>query len=500
MIIATGAEYRQPALENLSRFEGAGVYYGATPMEAQLCVGEEVIVVGGGNSAGQAAVFLRADRHAVCTCWSAATGLAETMSRYLIRRIEENPAIVLRTRTEIVALEGTRHLERVRWRDDRTGAVETHDIRHVLHDDWRRARTRAGSMAASRSTTRASSRPARTCRATIWRPRSGRWRGRRICSRPAGRGIFAVGDVRGGNVKRVASAVGEGSIAIAFVHQVLQASRCALTRRTRQPLDARRDDPRVEPDVHRRDRRQRRAAGAAGRPARDDHRRAVGDRSLRAVPRRADSGRRIARRSVRPQARLSRRRRRSSRSRRSCCGLATSPAMLIAGRALAGHRRGVSRARQPGDHQRDVRRRRARPGDRHLVGIQRDHHGDRAGHRRLADRARQLARGVLPERAARRRSCCAVAAVHGREPRPVAHRRASTGPARRSRSSGWAASVFGLLEWPPLGASHPLVIGSLAIGVVRRSSLLVVVERRVAEPDAAAGAVSLADRSRWPTC
>ena len=94
VIIATGAEYRTPSLENLSQFEGAGVYYGATFMEAQLCRGEEVMVVGGGNSAGQAAVFLAQTARRVHMLVRA-SGLAETMSRYLIRRIEENPAIVL---------------------------------------------------------------------------------------------------------------------------------------------------------------------------------------------------------------------------------------------------------------------------------------------------------------------------------------------------------------------------------------------------------------------
>ena len=125
VIIATGAEYRKPSLDNLSQFEGAGVYYGATPMEAQLCLGEEVIVVGGGNSAGQAAVFLAQTARRVHMLVRA-EGLADTMSRYLIRRIEDNPAIVLRTRTQVVALEGNGHLERVTWRDDRTGALETH--------------------------------------------------------------------------------------------------------------------------------------------------------------------------------------------------------------------------------------------------------------------------------------------------------------------------------------------------------------------------------------
>ena len=127
IIIATGAEYRVPSIENLSEFKGVGVYYGATFMEAQLCRGEEVVVMGGGNSAGQAAVFLAQTAKRVHMLVRG-SGLAESMSRYLIRRIEQNPAIVLRTHTEIVALEGSNHLERVRWRDDQTG--EHRDPRH----------------------------------------------------------------------------------------------------------------------------------------------------------------------------------------------------------------------------------------------------------------------------------------------------------------------------------------------------------------------------------
>jgi len=131
VIIATGAAYRRLALENLSQFEGVGVYYAATPMEAQLCAGDEVVVVGGGNSAGQAATFLARTARRVYVMVRS-TGLAESMSRYLIRRLEENPGIELRTQTEIVALEGDGHLERVHFRDNRTGSVETHDIKHVF--------------------------------------------------------------------------------------------------------------------------------------------------------------------------------------------------------------------------------------------------------------------------------------------------------------------------------------------------------------------------------
>jgi thioredoxin reductase (NADPH) len=105
VVIASGAQYRRLQLENLSKFEGAGVYYGATHLEAQLCGSEDVIVVGGGNSAGQAAVFLVQTTRRVYMLVRS-DGLARTMSRYLIRRIEETPNIELHTNTEVVALEG----------------------------------------------------------------------------------------------------------------------------------------------------------------------------------------------------------------------------------------------------------------------------------------------------------------------------------------------------------------------------------------------------------
>src|SRR5256884_1197960 len=123
VVIATGAQYRRLAVENLTRFEGAGVYYGATLVEAQLCKDEDVIVVGGGNSAGQAAVFLaESARHVFILVRS--DGLADTMSRYLIRRIEETPNITLLPQTEIVALNGGEHLERVTWRNNQTRRTE----------------------------------------------------------------------------------------------------------------------------------------------------------------------------------------------------------------------------------------------------------------------------------------------------------------------------------------------------------------------------------------
>ena len=126
VVIATGAQYRKPSLDNLSQFEGAGVYYDATFMEAQLCGGEEVIVVGGGNSAGQAAVFLAQDARRVHMLVRSG-GLAETMSRYLIRRIQEIPTIDLTTNTEIVALEGSDQ-GRPRAAGHAAGDVGAHDL------------------------------------------------------------------------------------------------------------------------------------------------------------------------------------------------------------------------------------------------------------------------------------------------------------------------------------------------------------------------------------
>jgi thioredoxin reductase (NADPH) len=219
VIIATGAEYRKPALANLSQFEGAGVYYGATPMEAQLCLSEEVIVVGGGNSAGQAAVFLAQTAKRVHMLVRS-EGLADTMSRYLVRRIEDNPRIALRTRTQVVALEGNGHLERVTWRDDRTGALETPAVRHVFmmtgavpNTRWLERCITLDDKGFIKTGPELSPDDLSAARWPLSRPPY-----LLETSRP---GVFAVGDVRGGNVKRVASAVGEGSIAVAFVHQVL---------------------------------------------------------------------------------------------------------------------------------------------------------------------------------------------------------------------------------------------------------------------------------------
>ena len=221
VVIATGAEYRRPAIANLSRFEGAGVYYSATFMESQLCSGEEVIVVGGGNSAGQAAVFLsRSARHVHMLVRS--QGLAESMSRYLIRRIEETPSITLRTSTEIVALEGEGDLESVQWRHG-DGSLESHPIRHVFlmmgavpNTAWLRGCVALDAQGFVKTGSDVTRDELAAARWPLTRPPH--------LLETTLRGVFAVGDVRGGNIKRVASAVGEGSIAISFVHRVLTES------------------------------------------------------------------------------------------------------------------------------------------------------------------------------------------------------------------------------------------------------------------------------------
>jgi thioredoxin reductase (NADPH) len=220
VIIASGATYRKPDLARLAEFEGAGIYYGATAMEAQLCAGEEVVVVGGGNSAGQAAVFL-ADTCRHVHVLVRADGLAETMSRYLELRLEANSKISIRTRTELVELEGNGRLDHVSWHDAASDATERHAIRHVfimagalpatewldgciVLDDKGFLKTggdlRPDDLAARKWPL---ARPPHTLETSL-------------------PGVFAVGDVRAGSMKRVASAVGEGAGAVALVHRILR--------------------------------------------------------------------------------------------------------------------------------------------------------------------------------------------------------------------------------------------------------------------------------------
>ena len=203
----------------MSRFEGAGVYYGATHLEAQLCGDEDVIVVGGGNSAGQAAVFLAQTTRRVFMLVRA-DGLSETMSRYLIRRIEESPTIDLRTHSEVISLEGSDHLELVQWRDNKTGNVETHKVSALFsmigavpNSSWLQGCVAcdAGGFIKTGSD---------LLQENLAQAHWPLTRGPYLLETSLP-GVFAVGDVRGSNVKRVASAVGEGSIVVSFVHQVL---------------------------------------------------------------------------------------------------------------------------------------------------------------------------------------------------------------------------------------------------------------------------------------
>jgi thioredoxin reductase (NADPH) len=219
VVIATGAEYRQLALDNASRFLGMGIYYAATTTEARRCGTAEVIVVGGGNSAGQAAVYLAA----TCTRVNLlvrANGLADSMSQYLIRRIADTSNITLRTRTEITSLEGQEQLTRVTWKTAPGNVPETHDIGHVFLmtgalpcTGWLNSCIALNDKGFVRTGTdlRSEDLPASKW-ANSRQPESFE------TSIP---GIFAVGDVRCGSVKRVAAAVGEGSACIQQVHRVL---------------------------------------------------------------------------------------------------------------------------------------------------------------------------------------------------------------------------------------------------------------------------------------
>jgi thioredoxin reductase (NADPH) len=218
IIISTGAQYNKPRISNLANFEGRGIYYGATFMEAQLCEDDDVIVVGGGNSAGQAAIFLSQTAGKVHMLVRSGQ-LSDTMSRYLIQRIEASLKIELHYKTEIVGLEGNGHLERVVWQDRTTGETSTQNIRHAFimagaspKTAWLQgclAMDSKGFILTGRDLDVGIEQP-------VWK--MSRAPQMLETSLP---GVFAVGDARSGNVKRVASAVGEGAIAIHLVHRAL---------------------------------------------------------------------------------------------------------------------------------------------------------------------------------------------------------------------------------------------------------------------------------------
>jgi thioredoxin reductase (NADPH) len=220
IVIATGAQYNKPTLGNLEKFEGEGIYYGATYIESQLCGSDEVAVVGGGNSAGQAAAFLSQTAGKVHVLVRSGE-LSSSMSRYLIQRLTENPRIELHLETEIIALEGDERLERVVWQDRRTGQTSTHEIPHVFIMTGASPRTEwlRGCLALDDKNFILTGRDldaGTRGEAPPW-PLA---RGPQMLETSLP-GVFAVGDVRSGNLKRVASAVGEGSIAIHLVHRAL---------------------------------------------------------------------------------------------------------------------------------------------------------------------------------------------------------------------------------------------------------------------------------------
>jgi len=209
VVVATGARYRKLDLENFAKYEGQGIHYAATPMEAKLCANQEVIVVGGGNSAGQAAMFLcRTARHVHILVRG--SGLVATMSDYLVQRIARASSISVHPYCEVTALAGERSLGSVSWTDRRTEAIETRPVANLFlmigaqpNTDWLDgclALDAHGFVCTGRD-------PA----------------GRALTSPFAttAPGVFAVGDVRSGSVKRVASAVGEGSVVVQAIHQFL---------------------------------------------------------------------------------------------------------------------------------------------------------------------------------------------------------------------------------------------------------------------------------------
>jgi thioredoxin reductase (NADPH) len=213
IIIAAGAQYRKLDLPNLAQFEGAGVYYGATAVEADMCSGQTVAVVGGGNAAGQASVFLSGVAKRVFLLVRG-PGLADTMSRYLISRIEACSEITQKTWTQIQALEGGGYLERIHWSNSKTGVKETEEIQHLFimtgadpNTSWLGGCLALDSKqfiktGADVGTEWPLPRPPYLLETSL-------------------PGVFAVGDVRAGSLKRVAAAVGEGSMAVQFVHKVL---------------------------------------------------------------------------------------------------------------------------------------------------------------------------------------------------------------------------------------------------------------------------------------
>jgi thioredoxin reductase (NADPH) len=214
IVVASGARYRQPEIESLAKFEGRGVWYWASPIEARLCAGQEIVLVGGGNSAGQAAVFLSGHARKVLMIIRGG-GLGASMSRYLIERIEATPNIELMFNTEVVALEGNDEtgLRRVRWKSRLSAEEETAAIRSLFlfvgadpSTNWLEGcgvtLDRAGFVVTGAQSEQNLGRPVSPLETSV-------------------PGVFAVGDVRSGSVKRVGGAIGEGAQVVASLHGFL---------------------------------------------------------------------------------------------------------------------------------------------------------------------------------------------------------------------------------------------------------------------------------------
>jgi len=220
IVIASGVKYRKLDLPSLSRFEGVGVFYSATHLEGQLCQGEEIAIVGGGNSAGQAAVYLSQQaRHVQILVRG--PGLADSMSRYLIQRIDGSPNIDLAPRCQVVALEGEGRLERVTWQHLDTGERKTRPIANLFlmtgadpHTDWLEG---CLVLDEKKFVKTGADLGAEDLAGARWAlPR------RPYLMETSIPGVFCVGDARANSVKRVASAVGEGAICVQLLHRALQ--------------------------------------------------------------------------------------------------------------------------------------------------------------------------------------------------------------------------------------------------------------------------------------
>ncbi len=209
VVLACGATYRKLPVENYERYEGQGIHYAATAIEAQLCVNEEIAVVGGGNSAGQAAVFLSGHAKHVHVLVRS-DGLAASMSDYLVRRIDQSSRITLHTKTAIEALQGERLLDRVVWKHRDSGDTSTRDIHNVF--------VMIGAVPNTKWLGDCVALDERGFVLTGEAAEKGKAASPFATSTD---GIFAVGDVRSGSVKRVASGVGEGSVCISSVHEYL---------------------------------------------------------------------------------------------------------------------------------------------------------------------------------------------------------------------------------------------------------------------------------------